>query len=197
MGLRCFTLLMVLLLHGKYPSYPILTLPRIRPPPPPPRPLLNPKQPPTNLSQGCLCSTTGPMLVSFMALSGFLGSACLANIAGTIFDTFGNVHGSAYALAFFVLSSNVGPSVGSPLGQYITQRWGANWIFINMMVAGFALAVICCVVPETRPRFAIAQNCDPEDVPVEDRRVLTQDMVGTGAEIWGLTTLVLRLMVSQ
>jgi MFS family permease len=73
-----------------------------------------------------------PMLIIFMFLAGTAGSTALSNVAGTIADLFGDVDGAGQAMALFVVSANVGPSIGSPIGGWITanESLGLKWIFL-------------------------------------------------------------------
>lgn len=52
-----------------------------------------------------------PMLIIFMFLTGFAGSTALSNVAGTIADLFGDRDVAGQAMALFVCSANIGPSV--------------------------------------------------------------------------------------
>jgi MFS family permease len=72
------------------------------------------------------------MLIIFMFLAGTAGSTALSNVAGTIADCFGDVDGAGQAMALFVVSANVGPSLGSPIGAWITDNpsLGVKWIFL-------------------------------------------------------------------
>lgn len=66
--------------------------------------------------QGTAYARNLPMLIIFMFLAGTAGSTALSNVAGTIADLFGDIDGAGQAMALFVVSANVGPSLGSPVG---------------------------------------------------------------------------------
>jgi MFS family permease len=71
------------------------------------------------------------MLIIFQFLCGAAGSTALSNVAGTIADLFGDADNAGQPMALFVLSANVGPSLGSPVGEWIADNpnMGLNWIF--------------------------------------------------------------------
>jgi MFS family permease len=66
-----------------------------------------------------------------MLLSGIAGSVALSNVAGTIADLFGDADNAAQPMALFVMSANAGPSLGSPIGEWISENphMGQNWVF--------------------------------------------------------------------
>lgn len=53
-----------------------------------------------------------PMLIIFSFLIGLAGSTALSNVAGTISDLFGDRDIAGQAMAMFVASANIGPSLG-------------------------------------------------------------------------------------
>ena len=71
------------------------------------------------------------MLIIFQFLCGAAGSTALSNVAGTIADLYGDRDDAGQAMALFVLSSNAGPSLGSPVGEWIASNpnMGLSWIF--------------------------------------------------------------------
>ena len=71
------------------------------------------------------------MMVIFMFLCGTAGSTALSNVAGTITDLFGDLDHAAQPMALFAMSANTGPSIGSPIGEWIVDNphMGVNWIF--------------------------------------------------------------------
>jgi multidrug resistance protein len=100
-----------------------------------------------------------PMLIIFQFLCGAAGSTALSNVAGTIADLWADRDDAGQPMALFVLSANVGPSLGSPIGEWIAENphMGWRWIFyINIIIGGvFAFAMI--FVPETLPRIVISR----------------------------------------
>lgn len=83
------------------------------------------------LNIGTALAMNLPMLIIFQFLCGAAGSTALSNVAGTIADLFGNSDGAGQPMALFVLSANYGPSLGSPVGEWIADNphMGLNWIF--------------------------------------------------------------------
>jgi MFS family permease len=71
------------------------------------------------------------MLIIFQFLAGAAGSTALSNVAGTIADLFGDADNAGQAMALFVLSANVGPSIGSPMGELFAENpnLGLPWVF--------------------------------------------------------------------
>lgn len=71
------------------------------------------------------------MMIIFMLLCGIAGSTALSNVAGTIADLFGDADHAAQPMALFVMSANTGPSIGSPIGEWIgfNPHMGLNWVF--------------------------------------------------------------------
>lgn len=116
-----------------------------------------------------------PMLIIFMFLAGTAGSTALSNVAGTIADLFGDVDGAGQAMALFVVSANVGPSIGSPIGAWITDnpKLGLKWVFLINVIIGFGYAVIMCFIPETLPRLVIAKAASKsQEVNTDEQAIL-------------------------
>jgi MFS family permease len=70
------------------------------------------------------------MLIIFQFLCGAAGSTALSNVAGTIADLFGDADNVGQPMALFVLSADVGPSLGGPVGEWIAdnRNMGLSWI---------------------------------------------------------------------
>lgn len=67
----------------------------------------------------------------------------LCNVAGTIADLFGDEPGAGQAMALFVSSANIGPSLGSPVGEWLADNvnMGFAWMgWINVII-GFGKAL--------------------------------------------------------
>ena len=71
------------------------------------------------------------MLIIFQFLAGAAGSTALSNVAGTIADLFGDADNAGQPMALFVASANIGPSIGSPMGEWVADNvhMGLPWIF--------------------------------------------------------------------
>jgi multidrug resistance protein len=111
------------------------------------------------LNIGTALADNFPMLVIFCFLIGCAGSTALSNVAGTIADLFGDTDGAAQPMALFVLAANFGPSLGSPIGEWIAENesLGWRWIFYINIIIGGAFALLLCFMPETLPRIVIAK----------------------------------------
>ncbi len=89
------------------------------------------------LNIGTALARNLPMLIIFQLLCGAAGSTALTNVAGTIADLFGDSDGAGQPMALFVAAANIGPSLGSPVGEWICDNvhMGAPWIFWIKCVA--------------------------------------------------------------
>lgn len=117
------------------------------------------------------------MLIVFMFLIGAAGSAAMTNVAGTITDLFGDNDIAGQAMALFVVSANCGPSIGPPIGHWITNnsQLGWRWIyhFNTIIAAVFALGMV--FIPETLPRSVIlARAKQAGELELEDMKQLAQ-----------------------
>jgi len=111
-----------------------------------------------------------------MFLTGVVGSASIANVAGTIVDLFGDVDGNGQAMALFVFSAELGPGLGSPVGAWITTNpnMGYKWIFLVNVLIGAVFTFFLCFVPETLPRYAIANAAAKKSTEKKDVVTLRQ-----------------------
>ena len=112
------------------------------------------------LNIGTALAYNYPMLVIFSFLIGCAGSVALCNVAGTIADLFGDSDGAAQPMALFVAFSNFGPSLGSPIGEWIAENESLSWrwiFYVNIIIGG-AFAFALCFLPETLPRIVIARE---------------------------------------
>jgi len=140
-----------------------------------------------------------PMLIIFMFLTGTAGSTALSNVAGTIADLFGDVDGAGQAMALFVVSANVGPSVGSPVGEWIgdNPNMGLKWIYLINVIIGFAFAIGLCFMPETLPRLVIAKEAEKaQTVDSSEAQILTTK-INVLKEIRFVATMTFRIMFTE
>lgn len=102
-------------------------------------------------------------------------------------------------MALFVASANSGPSIGSPVGEWIAENpnMGLPWIFWINVIIGAAFAIGMCFLPETLPRTVIAravkkhQAASPEEVAVAEEKI---DVL---KEMRFVTTMALKIMVTE
>lgn len=152
------------------------------------------------LNFGTAYAVNLPMLIVFMFLAGTAGSTALSNVAGTIADCFGDVDGAGQAMALFVLSANVGPSIGSPIGAWITNNpnLGVKWIFLINVIIGFGFAIVMSFIPETLPRIVI-QNAAakaPQEVDRDEIAIL-RTKVNVLQELRFVTTMTFKIMFTE
>ncbi|PBP16674.1 hypothetical protein BUE80_DR012617 [Diplocarpon rosae] len=139
------------------------------------------------------------MLIIFMFLTGTAGSTALSNVAGTIADLFGDVDGAGQAMALFVVSADVGPSLGSPVGGWITGNasLGLRWIFLINVIIGCGFAVVMCFIPETLPRLVIAKAvAKSAEVEADERAILTS-RINVLQELRFVATMTFRIMLTE
>jgi multidrug resistance protein len=153
------------------------------------------------LNIGTALAINLPMLIIFQFLCGAAGSTALTNVAGTIADLFGDMDGAGQPMALFVAAANIGPSIGSPVGEWIADNanMGRRWIFyINIIIGGvFAFALI--FVPETLPKVVISRavkrhgSVDENAVAV----ALGSSKIQVIKEIRFIATMALKIMVTE
>ena len=153
------------------------------------------------LNIGTALAYNYPMLVIFSFLIGCAGSVALCNVAGTIADLFGDSDGAAQPMALFVLSANFGPSLGSPIGEWIAENESLNWrwiFYINIIIGG-AFAFCLCFMPETLPRIVIARDVkrrgsvDQQDLAV----AMGSTKLSVMREVRFVSTMALRIMFTE
>ncbi|KAL3418748.1 polyamine transporter 3 [Phlyctema vagabunda] len=140
-----------------------------------------------------------PMLIIFMFLAGIAGSTALSNVAGTIADLFGDIDGAGQAMALFVMSANIGPSLGSPVGGWITDNpnMGLKWIFLINVIIGAAFAIIMCFIPETLPRLVIAREAAKANTVDADEAAILKTKVNLLKEVRFVATMTFRIMFTE
>jgi MFS family permease len=139
------------------------------------------------------------MIIIFMFLCGIAGSTALSNVAGTIADLFGDVDGAGQAMALFVMSANIGPSIGSPLGGWISddESLGIKWLYLINVIIAFGFAVIMCFIPETLPRLVIAKEAaKTENVNIDEVAIL-RSKVNVLKELRFVATMTFRIMFTE
>ncbi|KAF4309850.1 putative vitamin b6 transporter bsu1 protein [Botryosphaeria dothidea] len=141
-----------------------------------------------------------PMLIIFQFLCGAAGSTALSNVAGTIADMFADADNAAQPMGLFVASANAGPSLGSPVGEWIAflnPNMGWRWIFWINVVIGGAFSAAMCFVPETLPRVVIAQAVKKAEAAGPDEIAVAQTKVNVMQEIRFVFTMALKIMVTE
>ena len=149
------------------------------------------------LNIGTALSVNIGMLIAFQFLSGIAGSVAVVNVAGTIADLFGDLPIQMQAMCLFVASANIGPSIGSPVGQLIVDNTSMSirWTFWINVIIGGVFAAFLCLMPETLPRIVIsraaAKGVDPEG------QIVLESKISLKKEILFVSTMALRLMCTE
>lgn len=149
-----------------------------------------------------------PMLIIFSFLVGIAGSTALSNVAGTIADLFGDSDGAGQPMALFVASANTGPSLGSPIGEWIGQNssMGWRWIYYINIIIGGVYALVLCLMPETLPRIVIAREVKKQlqtrkSLETTDQKqveiTLGTDDIKVVRELRFVATMALKIMVTE
>lgn len=110
-------------------------------------------------------------------------------------------------MALFVLSANFGPSLGSPIGEWIGENthMGWRWIYWINVIIGGAFALGMCFVPETLPRIVIQRAVkngregrgDGERKGISDDDVVGSQKVNVLSEMRFVATMALRIMLTE
>ncbi|KAF2083857.1 vitamin b6 transporter bsu1 [Saccharata proteae CBS 121410] len=141
-----------------------------------------------------------PMLIIFQFLCGAAGSTALSNVAGTIADLFADADNAAQPMGLFVASANIGPSIGSPVGEWIAftnTSMGWRWIFYINIIIGVAFAIGMCFVPETLPRIVIARAVERQESADPEEIIVAESRVNVVHEIGFVATMALKIMVTE
>ena len=142
-----------------------------------------------------------PMLIVFQFLCGAAGSTALTNVAGTIADLFGDSDGAGQPMALFVLSANFGPSLGSPIGEWIAinPNMGWRWIFYINIIIGGVFAFGMMFIPETLPRIVISKAVKRHSSVDENALAIAagSSQVKVLQEIRFVATMALRIMTTE
>lgn len=151
------------------------------------------------LNIGCAKALNLPMLIIFQFLCGAAGSVALCNVAGTIADLFGDSDGAGQPMALFVVSANSGPSIGSPVGEWIAENpnMGLPWVFWINVVIGAAFALGMCFLPETLPRAVIARAVKKQQAASPEEVAIAEEKINILKEMRFVTTMALKIMVTE
>ncbi|KAG9540853.1 MFS multidrug transporter-like protein, partial [Aureobasidium melanogenum] len=104
-------------------------------------------------------------------------------------------------MALFVLSSNYGASLGSPIGEWIgiNPHMGWRWIFYMNIIWGGAFALVMFFMPETLPTIVIAREVKKRNTDDPNAKVVAAEMtkVNVFQEIRFVLTMALRIMCTE
>lgn len=142
-----------------------------------------------------------PMLIIFCFLIGTAGSTALSNVAGTIADLFGDDTGAAQPMALFVLGANFGPSLGSPIGEWIAENphMGWRWIFYINIIIGGVFAFGMMFIPETLPRIVITNKVNRRGSVDQNALDIARESVQISPmkELWFVFTMAMRILFTE
>ena len=103
---------------------------------------------------GCALPRNIAQVIIFSFLSGAAGSTACTNVAASVSDMFA-YKDAGQAMALFVVSATIGPSVGSPIGEAVAKNLGYHWWYYINIIIGGAFAVLLAILPETQPTVVI------------------------------------------
>ncbi|KAK8218442.1 major facilitator superfamily domain-containing protein [Phyllosticta capitalensis] len=140
-----------------------------------------------------------PMLIVFQFLCGAAGSTALSNVAGTIADLFADADNAAQAMGLFVASANIGASLGSPVGEWLSfynpGSW--RWIFWINVIIGGGFSALMTLIPETLPRVVIARAAKRGEAVDPDEVAIAETKVNVFQEIRFVFTMAIRIMALE
>jgi len=102
-------------------------------------------------------------------------------------------------MALFVASANIGPSLGSPVGEWIADNpnMGLNWIFWINVIIGGAFSLFMCFIPETLPRQVIKNAVRRRGSVDANEMIVATSKVDVLREIRFITTMAFRIMFTE
>lgn len=102
-------------------------------------------------------------------------------------------------MALFVASANSGPSLGSPVGEWIAENpnMGLPWIFWINVIIGAAFAIGMCFLPETLPRTVIARAVKKHQASSPEEIAIAEEKIDVLKEMRFVTTMALRIMITE
>lgn len=102
-------------------------------------------------------------------------------------------------MALFVVSANSGPSIGSPVGEWIAENpnMGLPWVFWINVIIGAAFALGMCFLPETLPRTVIARAVKKHQAASPEEVAIAEEKIDVLKEMRFVTTMALRIMVTE
>lgn len=102
-------------------------------------------------------------------------------------------------VALFVVSANSGPSIGSPVGEWIAENpnMGLPWVFWINVIIGAAFALGMCFLPETLPRTVIARAVKKHQAASPEEVAIAEEKIDVLKEMRFVTTMALRIMVTE
>lgn len=102
-------------------------------------------------------------------------------------------------LIFPQTAANIGPSLGSPVGEWIADNssMGLKWIFLINVIIGFAFAIIMCFIPETLPRLVIAREAAKSQAVDGQEAALLSSKLNILEEMRFVTSMTFKIMFTE
>jgi hypothetical protein len=96
-------------------------------------------------------------------------------------------------------AANIGPSVGSPVGEWIADNssMGLKWIFLINVIIGFAFAIVMCFIPETLPRLVIAREAAKSQTVDDQEAALLSSKLNVFEEMRFVTSMTFKIMFTE
>ena len=99
-------------------------------------------------------------------------------------------------MALFVVSANVGPSLGSPIGEAVAENLGYHWwYYINTIIAG-VFAIILALLPETQSSVVIVRASAPGD-PLAEKIRQRRKGINVAKEMWFVTSEAIKIFFTE
>lgn len=143
---------------------------------------------------GCAFPRSIAQIIVFSFLSGVAGSTAVTNIAASVSDLFPYAY-AGQAMALFVVSANVGPSVGSPIGEAVAENLGYQWWYYINIIIGGAFAVILALLPETQPLQVIVKASAGD--PLAEKIRQKKKKLDIAKEMWFVTSEAIKIFFTE
>lgn len=113
------------------------------------------------------------------------------------------------AMALFVVSANVGPSVGSPIGEAVAENLTFHWWYWikfvpshtfrdsidDSVIIGGAFAVVLALLPETQPTVVIAKAAAGD--PLAEKIRARKSHYDVAKEIYFIASTALKILFTE
>lgn len=143
---------------------------------------------------GCALPRNIEQVIVFSFLSGAAGSTACTNVAASVSDMFA-YKDAGQAMALFVVSANVGTSVGSPIGEVVAENLGYHWwYYINIIISG-AFAVVLALLPETQPTVVILKAA--ADDPLAEKIRQRKNNLDAAKEMYFIASEALKILFTE
>lgn len=99
------------------------------------------------------------------------------------------------AMALFVVSANVGPSIGSPIGEAVAENLSFNWWYYINIIIGVGFAIILALLPETQPSVVIAKAAEGD--PLADKIRQRKSSLDAAKEMYFIASEALKILFTE